>query len=654
MNPFLSTLLEGAWPGLLAAGLMLVVLPWSKPEGRMRILILGFAGLLSLRYAYWRLTATLPPMEETVNFIAGSTFFAIEFAAIVGSLLSLMTLTRTQNRSIESDRMAGWIRKQDPLPTVDLFICTYNEEREILERTIIGAMAIDYPNKRVWVLDDGRRQWLRDLSADLGCNYLDRPDNSHAKAGNINNALAHVAGLDTPPDFISILDADFVPTKNFLWRTLALFHEEDVGIVQTPQHFVNPDPIQANLLVADSWPDEQRYFFDVVMPAKDGWGTAFCCGTSSVLRAKALYGIGGFPTTSVTEDYLVTLSMLKNGYRTVYLNERLSLGLAPEGLKEYVTQRSRWCLGFIQIFRSNIGPFGRNNGLRLLDRLALIESFLYWSASYLFRIAGFIIPILYLLFDIHAVDVALVEGISYFLPYYIAHIAVIAWLSERRILPVMTDLSQLLAAREVLSAVFIGLIKPRGHKFKVTAKGGDRSKIFVQWRMMSLFLTLLIGTLLSILYAFTFDADRTLQDSSVVALFWGWYNCAVLIMAVLVCIERPRVRRDERLKTREMVTLMSGTETRDYEMLDISISGLRLGGQSFAPLGTDVEVRIGRHVLEGHIVRQSRFDFAVLIKESASARAKMIRHVYSGTYLSGVGDIRAAVVARQILARIFQ
>ena len=59
-------------------------------------------------------------------------------------------------------------------------------------------------------------------------------------------------------------------------------------------------------------------------------------------------------------------------------------------------------------------------------------------------------------------------------------------------------------------------------------------------------------------------------------------------------------------------------------------------------------------MLEGHIVRQSGFDFAVLIKDAAGARAKMIRHVYSGTYLSGVGDIRAAVVARQILARIFQ
>ena len=77
--------------------------------------------------------------------------------------------------------------------------------------------------------------------------YLTRPDNAHAKAGNINNGLRHVAGLAERPDFISILDADFVPMPHFLRRTLSLFRERDVGIVQTPQHFINPDPLQSNL-----------------------------------------------------------------------------------------------------------------------------------------------------------------------------------------------------------------------------------------------------------------------------------------------------------------------------------------------------------------------------------------------------------------------
>ena len=72
------------------------------------------------------------------------------------------------------------------------------------------------------------------------------------------------------------------------------------------------------------WPDEQRFFFDIILPSKDAWGGAFCCGTSAVIRFAALVKIGGIPTDSVTEDYLLSLRLRERGYRTVYLNEALS------------------------------------------------------------------------------------------------------------------------------------------------------------------------------------------------------------------------------------------------------------------------------------------------------------------------------------------
>src|SRR5437763_17039777 len=108
--------------------------------------------------------------------------------------------------------------------------------------------------------------------------------------------------------------------------------DPSVGIFQTPQHFENPDPIQGNLTLSRVWPDEQRYFFDVLMASKDAWGAAFCCGTASVILVNHLMQIGGFPTDSVTEDYLVTLRLRQIGYQTHYLNEQLALGLEPEAL----------------------------------------------------------------------------------------------------------------------------------------------------------------------------------------------------------------------------------------------------------------------------------------------------------------------------------
>ena len=145
-----------------------------------------------------------------------------------------------------------------------MLIATFNEDASVLTRSIVGALAIDWPGTRVWVLDDGRRPWLAELCASKGADYLTRPDNRDAKAGNINHAVDFLRDRPDPPEFIAMFDADFVPQREFLWRTMPLFHDADVGLVQTPQHFFNHDPIQSNLLIGNVWPDEQRFFFDHV------------------------------------------------------------------------------------------------------------------------------------------------------------------------------------------------------------------------------------------------------------------------------------------------------------------------------------------------------------------------------------------------------
>ncbi|OOZ36705.1 hypothetical protein BOW52_10615 [Solemya elarraichensis gill symbiont] len=172
----------------------------------------------------------------------------------------------------------------------------------------------------VWVLDDGKREWLKEFCKEHNVNYLTREDNSHAKAGNLNDGLKHASG-----ELFAIFDADFVPLSDYLKRTTGFFvNNPDVGLVQTPQHFYNRDPIQSNLYLDKLLPDEQRLFFDVMAPCRDRWNAAFCCGSCSITRRKAVDEIGGIPTSSITEDLLTTLSLLKAGYKTIYLNEKLS------------------------------------------------------------------------------------------------------------------------------------------------------------------------------------------------------------------------------------------------------------------------------------------------------------------------------------------
>ena len=133
------------------------------------------------------------------------------------------------------------VRNSPPVPegmSVDIFIPTINESEAIVRRTLLAARNMDYPHE-TWLLDDGKRPVMARLAAELGCHYLARDDNRHAKAGNLNHALAQSKG-----EFIAIFDADHAPERHFLERTLGYFADENVAFVQTPQDFYNLDSYQ--------------------------------------------------------------------------------------------------------------------------------------------------------------------------------------------------------------------------------------------------------------------------------------------------------------------------------------------------------------------------------------------------------------------------
>ncbi|MGY3238751.1 cellulose synthase (UDP-forming) [Bradyrhizobium sp. USDA 4448] len=639
-------------PGLIALGAFMAIVPLLRRESTMARSLLAVASLgLMLRYLHWRVTATLPLPHLTADAVIGYPFMLLEVASLVAVALSLLFLSRTRERTTAA-RIDGRARDPHP-PLIDVFICTYNEERSILERTIIGATGMQYGNYRVWVLDDGRRPWLRRLSGELGCYYLARPDNRHAKAGNINHALRHVGALPEPPQFVALLDADFVPRPDFLARTISLMDDPSVGVVQTPQHFINPDPIQTNLAATDVWPDEQRFFFDILLPAKDAWGVAFCCGTSSLIRYAGLVRIGGFPTDSVTEDYLVTLRLKECGLTTIYLNERLTIGLAPEGLKEYITQRGRWCLGLMQIVRGRSGPLSRQSKLSFIDRLSLVDAFMSWAAVYPWKVAGLVVPWLFLLFGIKAVRADLIELLRYFLPFYIWHGLTMAWLSRGRSLAMMTDVSQLIAAPAVLKAVTTGLLKPKGHKFKVTAKGGDRGRRFVEWPLLRLYGTALVITLAAIAYAFLLHLRGENIAYGGLALAWSLYNAIILTVVCFVCIEQPRKRKAERFDRNEPVLLHQNGRSHLARLADISITGARLIDPAPPAPGSTIECQIYGRSIVAIVVRRTADGFAVRFEESMDARVHAIRAFYAGEYVRAYQGVKALPVGKALLMRLF-
>ena len=516
---------------------------FDKTNNHHRSVLFAVAAVLALRYLWWRATETIAPMGLTWDCLASWSLLGFEGLSIVSSLSSFAIMSRTSNRGEEATAHINWWGAA-PSPRVAILIATYNEDLDILQRTIIGAKALGHTNKEVLVLDDGRREWLRDYCAAQGVRYITRPDNAGSKAGNMNNALRILAQDAVQPDYIAVLDADFVPHRGFLSRSLALFHDPRVGLVQTPQHFFNADPVQHNLGLSRSYPDEQRFFFDHLQPARDAWGIAFCCGTSSVMRWDAVQAIGGFPTESITEDFMMTLALRNGGWETVYLNEALTEGLAPEGLKEYVTQRSRWCLGIMQIARSRFGPFARNN-LRLRDRWSVIDAVLYWLSTFPFHLVALSYPLLYWYFNITVVNAEVADVIGFFGVYYLWILLSMNSVARGMVIPVLNDVSQILGAISIARSAVVGLVKPHGHPFKVTAKGGDRSRVVIQWDLLRPYLILLlltIGGLWIGIFADRFAFNDAGQGKTVV-LFWTLYNAAVLTVTLIAFVELPRKER---------------------------------------------------------------------------------------------------------------
>jgi len=225
--------------------------------------------------------------------------------------------------------------------------------------------------------------------------------------------------------------------SRILHRTLGLFDSPEVGIVQTPQHFFNFDPVQAGLECTAIWPDEQRFFFESYMPCKDAWGAAFCCGTSAVFRIAALEASGGMATETVTEDMLTTFKLEEFGYRTIYLNERLSMGLAPESLNEYISQRSRWCLGGIQQLYTRWSFMGKGKH-SWINRLACFDSLLYWISVSAFKLALLTAPIIFWFTGAAVIRATGAELLYYLAPMVVANLLFMSAVSENRVLPLMT------------------------------------------------------------------------------------------------------------------------------------------------------------------------------------------------------------------------
>lgn len=566
---------------LIAVCLPLAIFLLLPSSNARRALLVVLVLILGFRYLQWRLMSF--PWRD--GWIQAQWWWwlivlVVEAAVMIEVALFLTSITYLSDRKQQAKRAEMVMRHQyamhgmTVLPSVDIFIATYNEGPEIIEKSILGALAVDYPNFEVYVLDDGSRVWLQVFCLQVGANYITRATNQGAKAGNINNALRRSSG-----SLILILDADFICFSNALWKVSGLFHNERIATVQTPQCFFNPDALQHSLGISSSWSDEQSFFFRLIARGRDALGVTFCCGSCSMHRRTALVEVGGFPTESITEDILLTIRLCARGWQTIYLAEPLAIGLAPETLESFFVQRKRWGRGGIQVAWLMLGT----KGLNFIQRTFFFP--FSWITQYNSRLFFQFIPIVFFATGIAPIPNT-EDGylIHLQLPFLLALVVSMTILSDGFYLPVYSEGISLFASFELAPEILAAIIKPFGTGFSVTPKGHDSisqtthcyTKILIP---SSILLAINIAILLRIAFAVGSRVSESSQMLLIYGCAWCCLNSLLLILSVYLSLQRKQPRLEHRMSIgrpcRLIIQPLNGNPIQSHAgfLVDLSLSG---------------------------------------------------------------------------------
>lgn len=440
--------------------------------------------IISTIYILWRGTV-IPTNLGIVSFILGLILFVCEFIGFM-NFMNFQFIFFGKYKIIRKDLS---VYNLDEAPLVDVLICTYNESLQLLEKTIIASTQMAYPKNKfkVYVCDDGRRDELKALCKKYGVNYITREDNQGAKAGNINNALKYIKG-----DLFLVLDADMIPKKEFLQKTIGYFEDENLAFVQTPQCYYNKDMYQSNL--KKYIPNEQDFFMRDVQEARAYRGAVLHVGTNAVFRRKFIDEIGGYPTCSITEDMAVGMLLQAKGYDSIFINKVLVLGLSASTFGELVKQRDRWCRGNIQVFK-HYNPFILK-GLTPAQRICYVDGVLYWFSN-LIKMFYIIVPILFLSTGIHFVESGFAELLNMTIPYILVQIFTFRILSPKSRRYMWTHYYEMAMAPH-LSLSIIKEMFGFEVNFNVTSKDIEIDRGYYEYDVVKPHLLILILGLLSL------------------------------------------------------------------------------------------------------------------------------------------------------------
>ena len=530
--------------------------------------------IFTVIYLFWRTFYTLPLGHGMISVMAGIILLSIEIIGALEAFIHYWNMYRVKTYELPAV-------PESEYPHVDVFIATYNESSDILYKTINGCVHMDYPDLskvHIHLCDDGRRTEMKELAASMGINYIDRNDNLHAKAGNLNNAMSR-----TFAPLVVTLDADMIPKHDFLMKTVPYFVDEEIknrereekdrvhiGFVQSPQAFYNPDLYQFYLFSENRIPNEQDYFYRDIQVGRNKSNSVIYGGSNTVLSRKAIEDIGGFYTDSITEDFATGILIQQAKYRCIAINEVLASGLSPTTLKDLIQQRVRWARGVISTSRKLGFMFTRK--MTAAQKLNYTASMWYWYSP--IKILVYIMaPIMYATFGYLVIECTLPEILIFWLPMYISSNATLRILSGNIRNTKWSRVYETVLFPFLFFPVLLETFGISMKKFKVTQKGGMTSEKGKNFVYSIPFIILIVLSVIGIINSVRTMFVTSSMNSSVI-LFWLIANMFSLIMALFFIQGRSLMRRSERVSAELECEIETEYEKIRCRTRDISETGI--------------------------------------------------------------------------------
>lgn len=428
-----------------------------KQKNLFKFIFYTITMILTFTYIIYRIFFTIPTTLGIISLISSILVLFIEIWESLDFFAYYLNILCVKKISPKIPDLSNITQ----YPDIDVLIATINEHETLLKNTVTACKNMNYPDKskiHIYICDDGNRANIKKLAENLGVNYLSRITNKNAKAGNYNHALNHISS-----PFVATFDADMAPTPNFLLTTLPFFYDnttkfsekikrkkskklsaknnienienienmentgnmknmentgnmEEIGFVQLPQSFNNPDIFQLRFKLENKIPFEQEYFYHSIQIAKNATNSAIYCGTNTLFSRKALDSCNGFATGTISEDIATGMLIESNGYKCLALNNVEAYGTAVNDLSGFVKQRSRWARGCVQILKKY--KILKNKGLSFSQKIEYLSCISYWFFG-VRRMVYLLTPLLFSIFGVIIVDCNLATFISIWLPTYI-------------------------------------------------------------------------------------------------------------------------------------------------------------------------------------------------------------------------------------------